>query len=99
MRGRKRKFSLEFKIEAVKRAFAEGASAGEVAEELSIDRGMLYRWRTELDDSKGHKAPGQKDTVVALKDQVRRLQKDLERVREERDILKKAAAYFASDEK
>ena len=97
MRGRKRKFSLEFKIEAVKRAFAEGASTGEVAEELGIDRGMFYKWRELLDESKALKRPGQKDSAATLKDQVRRLQKELERVREERDILKKAAAYFANE--
>ena len=97
MRGRKRKHSLEFKIEAVKRGFAEGASTGEVAAELGIDRGLLYKWRQALDGSKDHAEPEQEESVEALKAQVRRLQKDLARVRQEREILRKATAYFANE--
>ena len=99
MRGRKRKFSLEFKIEAVKRGFAEGASTGEVAAELGIYCGMLYKWRTMLDGTRSSAFPALGEADACLQDQVRRLRKALERVCVARDFLKTALLYSACDKK
>lgn len=85
-----KRYTEEFKVEAVKQVTERGHSVADVAERLGITTHSLYAWkatfgkpdvvrRTELDQSA----------------EVRRLKAELKRVTEERDILKKAAAYFA----
>lgn len=87
-------FSKEFKREAVRLLEQSGRPGTEIARELGVRRNQLYKWREQL-LSKGETAfPGHgrrsdKDEEIA------RLKRELERVKEERDILKKAAQYFA----
>lgn len=86
--GRKRRrFSEEFKREAVRRAFEEGRAVAEVARELDVRADMLRRWRRQFSDA------GPKPS--AAQQEVRRLRRELSRVCEERDILKKALAIFS----
>jgi transposase len=88
-----KRYTEEFKIEALKQITERGYSVQEVAERLGISTKSLYHWRSQLG---GHK------TVVARKvsdDSVRiaKLEAELKRVTEEPDILKKATTrYFAS---
>lgn len=94
-RGR---YPKEFKLEAV-RLLNEGRKpASEIAMQLDVKRTLLYRWRDEL-AYKGNEAfrlgPGRPKTTQMS--ELSRLKKELEAVKEERDILKKAAAYFARD--
>jgi transposase len=93
-RGR---YPKEFKLEAV-RLLKEGAKpASELAMELGVRRILLYRWKDELethgDDSFSGKTGPKKDQ----QNEIVRLKQELREVKEERDILKKAAAYFARD--
>ena len=83
----RRTFTPQFKRDAVK-LVNEGKSVSEVARGLGIARSLLQRWR---DQSVGEGV----DAVEA--DEIRRLRKQLRDVVEERDILKKALAYFADD--
>ena len=94
---KRQRVSREFKLEAV-RLLALGQKPGtQLALELGIRRNQLYKWQKEL-GSKGNDAfqgPGRKP--AATQDEVARLKAELKKVAEERDILKKAAAYFARE--
>ena len=91
-------YTREFKLEAV-RLLREGAKpASQVAMALGVKRTLLYRWRDEVaarGDAAFSGQPGRKPSVQTS--EVARLKRELAAVREERDILKKAAAYFAKE--
>ena len=86
------KFTLEFKEEAVRQVLDRGYSVKEVAENLGVSTHSLYKWVKAA-----RPGPDQRrdDELIESKREVLRLQAELRRVKEERDILKKAAAYFA----
>ncbi len=94
--SRRKRYSAEFKREALQRANEEGVTDVLVAEELGINARQLRRWRHAL-DAEGDKAfPGQgnaKDKELML------LKRKLAKVEQERDFLKDAAAYFARESK
>ena len=83
----------EFRSEAVKQITERGYSLADVAKNLGISTKSLYKWRHEMS---GHNQPQLSSDVMALKQEVSRLNAALRRATEERDILKKAAVYFAS---
>ena len=91
----RRKFSKEFKIEAVKLVTEGDMSITQVARDLDLSRSLLARWKRELGEDpeafpgKGHQSPEKEENV-----QLRRRVMQLE---QERDILKKAMGYFAKD--
>lgn len=90
--GTRRKFSAEFKREAVALTAQSDVSVAQVARELGIAPNLLSRWRRAL-HAEGAKAfPGK---GVARDEEVARLKRELARVRRERDFLKDAAGYFA----
>ena len=93
----RRTFTPEFKRDAVALVTREGKTVSEVARNLGIARSLLQRWIEQLADRDAagnpRKASG-RDT-----EEMRRLRKELRDVTEERDILKKALAYFADDQK
>ena len=88
-------YTREFKLEAVRLLREGDKPASQVAMALGVRRTLLYRWRDEY-AAQGEAAfsgrPGPKPS-----DEVARLKRELAAVREERDILKKAAAYFAKE--
>jgi len=90
-------FSKSFKIEAVRLLGLGEKPASQLAQELGIRRNQLYKWRDRI-EGKGDAAfrgPGR--APASEESEIARLKRELERVREERNILKKAAAYFARD--
>jgi len=87
-----RRYTEEFKIEAVKQITERGYSVQEVAERLGVTTHSLYSWRKKY--SKGPQQAAQMDDQQA---EIKRLKAELRRVTEERDILKKATAYFAKE--
>ena len=92
-------YTKEFKIEAVRLLEESEKNGTEISRELGIRRNMHYKWQKEL-QSKGDcafKGPGRK--LAASDDQMTKLKKENDRLREEVEILKKAAAYFARDMK
>ena len=91
----RRRYSAEFKIEAVRQVVEGGRSLTRVARELGIDRAMLRRWKHQLEGVSGEAFPGQGRGADA--DELERLRGEVARLREERDFLKKAAAFFAKE--
>ncbi len=85
-----KRYTDEFKIEAVRQVTDRGHPAAEVAKRLGITIHSLYAWRRKF----GKPAAVQR-AELDQNVEVRRLKAELKRVTEERDILKKAAAYFA----
>jgi transposase len=94
----RRKFSREFKIEAVRLVTDGGQTIAESAHELGVNASLLGHWKRQLTKNGEQAFPG-KGRMKPLEEEVRRLQRDLKRVRQERDFLKKAAAFFARENK
>lgn len=95
------RYAKEFKLEAVKLLKGGQKSATELALELGIRRNLLYKWAEELDRKSGDVAvafngPKGRPSVDQL-NEIERLKRELKKVTEERDILKKAATYFAKE--
>ena len=86
-----KRYTEEFKTEAVKQIVERGYSVNEVAERLGVCTKTLYQWRASQH--------GSSKRIKSCDDQaeIARLKAELHRVTEERDILKKAARYFASN--
>lgn len=92
MKRNRRAFSLEFKLEAVRLVTEGGRSLAEVARELKIQPDQLREWRRKFEGSGAVKPAARQETLA---EEARRLRKELEIVRQERDFLKKAVAFFA----
>lgn len=95
---KRKKFTREFKIEAVQLLEDGDRTVAELAEDLGIHPNTLYRWRTQFLEDGDEAFPGH-GKLKASDDEMRRLRRELARVREERDILKKAVAFFAREGK
>ncbi len=93
---RNKTFSKAFKEEAVRLMEQSGRPAAEIAREIGIPRNRLYEWQERIRAKGADAFPGS-GRQSGESEQLRRLKRELERVREERDILKKAAAYFARE--
>lgn len=89
---KRRRFDREFKRQAVALASEPGQSLTEVARDLDIRPDMLRRWKKQLSESGAQAFPGE---GTARDREVARLRRELRRVTEERDILKKAVAIFS----
>lgn len=87
-------YSREFKLEAVRLSESSEKSVAQIARELGIPEGVLYRWRKQLREEPEQAFPG-KGHQSELEEENRRLRRELERVQQERDILKKALAIFS----
>jgi transposase len=85
------KYAPEFKDEAVKQVIDKGHSVVDVAKRLGIAEGVLYTWVSEF---KKADEPQSSDLKL-MQAEMAKLKAELRRTTEERDILKKAAAYFA----
>ena len=95
---KRRAYSREFKLEAVGLITEKGYSIAEASRNLGIEYSVLRRWKNQLADDPQHAFPG-KGRLKAPDEELRKIKRELERVKEERDILKKALAYFAEDQK
>jgi len=89
-------YSAEFRREAVRLAAEPDNKAREVERDLGLYQGAISRWKRELERDSHHAFPG-KGHMKPLEEENRRLRRELERTQRERDILKKAAAYFSMD--
>lgn len=91
----RKRFTPEFKQQAMRLAREGGKSASAVARDLGISPATLCKWiQAAKDDESAGFAPGGRK---ALEEENRRLRRELEQVKEEREILKKAAAFFAKE--
>lgn len=94
--GKRKDFSPEFKREAIRLLDAGQKPAADLARELGVRRNQLYKWKEQLIKHGEGAFPGH-GRRAGGEDELARLRRELERVKEERDILKKAAAYFAKE--
>ncbi len=94
----RRQFTREFKLEAVRMVMDGGRSPSAVARELGIRPDMLRTWRRQFGPARGTTdVSGETGTVVSQDEEVRRLRRELERVTQERDFLKRATVFFAKE--
>jgi transposase len=91
---RRKRYSAEFKREALRRASEEGTTDVLVAEELGINARQLRRWRAAMKRDGEAAFPGQ---GKARDEELMRLKRKLAKVEQERDFLREAAAYFAKE--
>jgi transposase len=88
------RFPPEFKEEAVRQVVDRGYSVAEVSQRLGVSGHSLYKWVKAI---KPDKSDQQAAELLAAKMEILRLRAQLQRTEEERDILKKAARYFARE--
>ena len=93
----RQRFNKEFKLEAVRLLELGQKPATQLGLELGIRRNMLYKWQRELQGKAEAAFRGQGRKPRDQQGEVERLKAELKKVTEERDILKKAAAYFAKE--
>ena len=94
---KRKTYTKEFKLEAVRLLEKGNKPAADLARELGIKRNQLYKWQEEVASSGAAAFPGRGRPVSDKDAEINRLKRELERVSEERDILKKAAQYFAKE--
>ena len=92
----RRTFTPEFKAEAVRRIAERGKSLAEVARELDLGESMLRAWKQALAAGGDRAFPG-KGNPPAHDEELRRLRAEVKRLTMERDVLKKATAFFARE--
>jgi transposase len=98
MEKNRKKYDTAFKLEAIRLVVEEGRKVSEVERNLDISRGTLARWIREKKTNPEEAFPG-KGHLKAKDEEIRKLKLELKRTQEERDIIKKALAYFAEDQK
>ena len=92
----RRKFSREFKLEAVRLVRDRGVAVAQAARDLDLHENVLRKWVRETSADPHHAFPGQ-GQMKPEQQEIDRLRKEVAKLRAERDILKKAAAYFARE--
>jgi transposase len=94
-KSKRRNYSKEFKEEAVKLVSEQGYSFAEAGRNLGVNPNLLSRWKREIEGEEVS-SPG---STVALHAELQRLRKENKQLKLEREILKKAAAFFAKEQK
>jgi len=98
MTQKRKHYSKQFKVDAVKLVIEQGYNVSEAARNLDIHHSSLRRWKKQLDADGNQAFPG-KGHMTMEKEELYRLRKENKRLRMEREILKKAAAFFANESK
>ena len=96
MARQRRTYTSEFKVEAVKLITEKGYSVAEAARSLGVGETLLRSWKVAFQDQGGQAFPGN-GRLPAVEEELRRLRADNKRLLAEREILKKAAAFFARE--
>jgi transposase len=92
----RRKFSREFKVEAVRLVRERGVSAAQAARDLDVHENVLRKWVKELAAASADAFPGHCQ-MKPEQLEIDRLRREVAKLKAERDILKKAAAFFARE--
>jgi transposase len=93
---KRREFSREYKLEAVKLIRGRGVSIAQASRDLDVHENVLRKWVKDFDADPGQAFPGQ-GQMKPEQLEIERLRREVAKLKAERDILKKAAAYFAKD--
>src|SRR5262245_42707914 len=94
--AKRRTYTREFKVEAVKLVTEKGYSVAEAARSLGVHETLLRSWKQALSVQGDQAFPGQ-GHLPPFEEELRRLRAENQRLQAERDILKKAAAFFARE--
>ena len=94
----RRKFTREFKIEAVGLVRERGVSVAQAARDLDLHENLLRKWVKDFSSDPVQAFPGH-GQMKPEQQEIERLRREVARLKAERDILKKAAAYFAREVK
>ena len=94
----RRKFTKEFKVEAVRLLDQPGMSVSKAATDLGVPENTLYRWRRELTEDGVEAFRGQ-GRLRSDQEELARLRRENAELRMEREILKKATAFFAKHQR
>ena len=92
----RRTYTPEFKAEAVRLVTGQGYSVAEAARSLGLRENLIRNWKRALEAQGEHAFPGH-GKLSAVEEELRRLRAENKRLLAERDILKKAAAFFARE--
>jgi transposase len=95
MKKKRNRYTKEFREEAVKLITEQGYQIAEAARNLGINENMLGRWKREVEV--GAEDASNPQGAQALRAELNRLRKENKRLQMEREILKKAAAFFAKE--
>ncbi len=98
MAKKRKQFSKQFKLDAVELVTEQGYKASEAARNLGIHHSSLRNWKKQLETDGNQSFPG-KGHMTFEKEELYRLRKEVKKLRMEREILKKAAAFFANEPK
>ncbi len=98
MGTKRRKYTREFKLEALRTTRQPGMTSTDVARELDIAPESLYRWKREFKDDPAQAFPGE-GALKARDREVEQLRRQVARLQSENAFLKKVSAYFAKDKK
>ncbi len=93
-RRERRQFDDEFKVGAVRLVLDEGQTVGRVARDLDLTESSLRNW---VDRARADRTKGRTGLTSEEREELRRLRKENRRLRMERDVLKKAAAFFVKE--
>ena len=96
MSQQRKNYSKQFKIDAVNLITKQGYNVSEAARNLGIHHSSLRRWKNQLEKDSTHAFPG-KGHMTPEKEELDRLRKENKRLKMEREILKKATAFFAKE--
>ncbi len=96
MARQRRKYTREFKLEAVKLVTEKGYSVAEAARSLDLGETLLRSWKLAFENAGDQAFPGQ-GNLPAIEEELRQLRAENKRLLMERDILKKATAFFARE--
>ena len=96
MTEKRKNYTAEFKREAGRLVTEQGYSMSKAARRLDINVNMLRRWKHQLEEQ-GHDAFPGKGRLLPEHEELHRLREENRRLRMERDILQKAAAFFANE--
>lgn len=92
-----KQYSQEFKREAVRMMESSGRSSQEIAMELGLRRNQLYKWKNQLENRGDSAFGGRGRPRKESQSELSRLKQENDRLREENEILKKAAVFFAKE--
>ena len=92
----RRSFSREFKLEAVRLVRDRGVAVAQAARDLDVHENVLRKWVKEFAADPQHAFPGQ-GVMKPEQQEIERLRREVIRLKAERDILKKATAFFAKE--
>lgn len=95
--SKRQTYTREFKLEAVRLLEQSDQTAVELAIQLGVRRNQLYKWQEEVNRQGSDAFPGSGRREASEENEVVRLRRELKRVKEERDILKKATQFFAKE--